>query len=359
MRTTPIRQLTATRLHGKFLAQRKTHPVWQSGCTIKNLLSVDGKVERTTRGNRRHVDDVILYDPFIAGLRWLIFACLALAQIGPVAIAVAIEPDVKVHRVARRRQCFADAHVKRLALAIEELDRAIAPAVVPAIIVGYVTDYTSGVAQNVVGTILIRAQISLRFAGEEVTQPAFHALVVMARPRRLAGWHITHRGELSQHTTNCIGRIILAVVIATVWRIAQIRARAFIGWDGVSNDEFGHLVDIGLCRKEALQWTIATQRKAIIGGGISLPLGNERRNIPTDHARGVAYRLNWAAKSAGRFRVPGYGVFIPGAFIAPQFNIGGRCVSAGKVELQFGAVDRGVNRQRHQIKLDEGQVTIG
>src|SRR5690606_19421654 len=166
VRTAAIGIVVAARLHGARLAQRKAHPVGLPRRAVEHALGVDLEVEETAGGNGRHIHNIVLHNPFVARLSRAAIRRLAGRNVGPVAIAVAVEPDIQVHAVAGGRGRVGNTHRQRLLATVEELDAAVAPAVVASIVVGHVAHGAGrGVAQNVVGAVLIWAIVRFMFAG--------------------------------------------------------------------------------------------------------------------------------------------------------------------------------------------------
>ena len=112
MRATTIGQgCAAGWLHRRRFAQGKAHPMATDAAAVEDFFGGNRKVEGAAGGNGRHVDDVVLHNPFIAGLGRLIFIPLALTEVGPVTIAIAVKPDIEVHAVERGIGRLTDAHL--------------------------------------------------------------------------------------------------------------------------------------------------------------------------------------------------------------------------------------------------------
>ncbi len=193
-----------------------------------------------------------------------------------------------------------------------------------------------------------------------MAQNALPRLIVVTWPGRLSRWHVPDGGELAQHARTGVRGVVQSMVIRAVWCVAKIGAwLTVVGGNRVDDDQLWRQAGVGLLGMEALQPAVTAQRKAVVGDGAAMPLGHQRRHIPRDFARGVADRLDRPTKRDGGFRVPCDGGFVPGAVVATDLYIRRAGVCAGEVEAQFGAADRGIDRQDGQIELNQGQMAVG
>ncbi len=343
-------------LHSRRLAEGEAQPVLCARRAIEHLLGVNGEVKRAARRHCRHVHDVVLHDPLVARLCRAGLVGLAGADVLPVAVAVAVEPDVENHEIARGAGRLADAHVQRRAPAVEELDLAVAPAVVAAIVVGHVADRTARRAQDVVRAVLVQPDVGVRLTREEIAQPAFHALVGVARAGGLSGSRpFPHGGEAARHAG--IGAVDDAVVVAAVRRITKIGPRAVIDLDGVVDDQprgDGAVARVGAHTTGSRCHTAQRDTKVVLRPG--QPSLEQRLDGPVDVANGRRI-LDRAGPRHCRLGVPRGGGLAPRAVDPPHLDVE-RIGGGVDVEAELRRVDRGAGRQRREIEAHEIPIEI-
>ena len=293
---------------------------------------------------------------------------MALAKVGPITVAVAIEPDVEIHAVEGGVGGLAHAHSELGAFTVEKAQVAVAPAIIAAVVVGHIGGGPGHtIAQNVIARcVLVRPLVSFGFTGEKVAQPGLHGLVVMAWPSSLIDCHIAHRRELAEDAARVSG-VVNAVMVGAVRRIAQIGAGlAIIGGQGVVDNQLGTTISrfAGLFGMGRLEHTpIAPQGQAVIDLCARMPALDKGRNIPVDKGTvgfaGAGDRLELAAPGITHWGRASQRRLIPEAINPANFHFVGTGVDAGKVEAQTGRVDRCIHRQHREIKLEQAEMHIG
>ena len=138
-----------------------------------NQHGANGDIDKAGRRDGRRVDPPVLDDPF----KGAAIDLRARTDIFPVAITVAVKPDIEVEALHRRRdQRTGDAYFQHRFAAVDEGRVGIEPAIIGLVLVG---DIGRAVVKNIGHAVVIGQEIGVFFTGHPVAQPVLVGLGVV------------------------------------------------------------------------------------------------------------------------------------------------------------------------------------
>ena len=206
------------------IAQAKAHPGGRVRLFVVDQNGSDGNVLKIA-GEGGEIDDKILHNPFVG-----MAVRLARADVVPVAVPVAVDPDIQKGPLDFGCRVFAHPNFQFGFLAVGQRYIPVEPAVVAPVVIGVVGALCQNVVDGIAAGVhfLVRPGVSLIFQAHFVPQPDYPRVVVdrpAAFARRCA---VKDRREAARHAG--IGGVVYAVMVGkTVRRVAQVGVNRFGG----------------------------------------------------------------------------------------------------------------------------------